>query len=169
VKALFLATSTVTFVASLALPAAADDLPGYSMPHVVDYGGGRIPEYAHLEERTNMKVIGAGLAVAAVPYGFSVLYALSTCGAQTNCRAGSSWLYMPVLGPFLTATQAPTTGGQALSVFDGALQTLGVGIAVAGVLMPRQVVVWQDRESALRVMPAVMPGGAGLSLTLTSM
>jgi hypothetical protein len=160
----------MAFVASLSLPAIADEPPtGYSPPHVVNYTGGRVPEYAHLEQRTNTTLLTPGLWVAGVAYGLSVLYALSTCGAQTECRSGSQWLYVPIVGPFITAAQAPTTGGEALSVFDGALQTMGAGLAVAAVLMPRSVVVWQDRDVAFRVTPAVVPGGAGLSMTLTSM
>jgi hypothetical protein len=46
---------------------------------------------------------------------------------------------------------------------------VGAGLAVAGVMMPRSVVVWQDRGTALRVTPEVVPGGAGLSMTMTSM
>jgi hypothetical protein len=170
VKALFLGTATAAIAASLALPAFADDAKaGYSPPHVVDYAGGRVPEYAHLEERPNTKLIELGLAVVAAPYTLSVLYALGTCGAQMDCRSGSQWLYIPVVGPFMTAAQAPTTGGQALSVFDGALQLIGAGLAVAGVMMPRSVVVWQDLATTLHVAPEVVPGGAGLSVTMTSM
>ncbi len=59
-------------------------------------------------------------------YGSSLLYAVATCGAQQECRNGSAWLYVPVFGPFITAAQAPTTGGQALAAFDGAVQTIGL-------------------------------------------
>src|SRR5258708_855484 len=110
VNALFLGTGAMAFVASLSLPACADEPPtGYSPPHVVDYTGGRLPEYAHLEQRTNMKLITPGLWVAGVSYGVSVLYALGTCGAQTECRSGSQWLYVPIVGPFITAALAPTS------------------------------------------------------------
>jgi hypothetical protein len=169
-KALAIGTGAVALFASLAAPAQAradEPAPGYAPPHVVPYTGGSIPADAHLEERANVTIIGTGLSVLAVPYGFSVLYALGTCGAQMACRQGSQWLYVPVVGPFVTATQAPTSGGQALSVFDGVLQTIGAAIALAGAAMPRSVVVWQDRSAALRLTPAPIPGGAGLSMTLT--
>lgn len=169
-KTLALGTAVVAIAASVALPARADDdsHAGYSPPHVVSYRGGTIPSYAHLEERANRGFIDWGLWVAGVPYGLSVIYALSTCGAQMECRSGSQWLYVPVVGPFVTATQAPTTGGQALSVFDGALQSLGAVLVIAGVSMPRTVVVWQDEEAQLRIAPSALPGGAGLSVTLTN-
>ena len=126
-KTLVAAAAAIALVSSLAPQARADEdtVPGYSPPHVVDYAGGRVPAYAHLEQRTNTTLIEQGLAVTGATYAISVLYALGTCGAQMECRSGSQWLYVPVLGPFMTAAQAPTTGGEALSVFDGALQAAG--------------------------------------------
>ncbi len=163
-----LGVCALALTATVTAPALADDAaPGYVPPHVADYTGGAIPANAHLENRTDRTLLSTGAALAAIPYGFSVLYALSTCGAQMDCRSGSQWLYMPVLGPFLTAAQAPTSGGEALSVFDGALQLTGLGFLVASQLLPRKVVVWQD--TAFQVLPAVVPGGAGLSLSVTSM
>ncbi len=140
--------------------------PGYKPPHVVPYEGGSIPRNAHIEGRANMKLLGPGLVVAAIPYGFSLLYALSTCGAQMECRAGSAWLYAPVIGPFITAYYAPTSGGAALSIFDGALQTVGAAIFLAGLTMPKQVVVWQDDDVAVRVAPAPVAGGVGVVLSV---
>ena len=169
-KPLALGTASLAVVASLAvstLASADEPASGYAPPHVVPYSGGDIPAYAHLEDRANTTLITSGLAVVAAPYAFSVLYALGTCGAQMDCRSGSQWLYMPVLGPFITAVQAPTSGGAALSVFDGAVQVFGASLALAGVFVPSKVVVWQDRTTALRVTPGEIPGGAGVSLTLT--
>jgi hypothetical protein len=45
----------------------------------------------------------------------------------------------------------------------------GLALMIASQTSPRTVVVWQDANAALRVMPTVTPGGAGVSLTLTSM
>lgn len=54
-------------------------------------------------------------------------------------------------------------------MFDGVLQTVLVGVAVAGVALPRTVVVWQDPEMSLRVTPAATQGGGGLTMTLTTL
>jgi hypothetical protein len=170
VRALLVKIGTFAVAATIALPSRADDAsPGYSPPHVVDYAGGAIPPNGHLETRTNTQLLHAGIVTAALPYGFSLLYALSTCGAQMECRSGSAWLYLPFLGPLITAGYAPTSGGAALSVFDGGLQMAGLALMIASQTSPRTVVVWQDANAALRVMPTVTPGGAGVSLTLTSM
>jgi len=167
-KNIALTATIVTAIAFLTAPACADEeLNGYQPPHVVSYTGGRVPPYAHLETRANTKAIELGLASAGAVYALSVLYALGTCGAQMACRSGSEWLYVPVVGPFLTAAQAPTSGGETLSVFDGALQALGVGVAIAGVLLPRTVVVWQDPEMSVRIAPVPTVGGGGLALTMT--
>ncbi len=152
---------------AIACTRSAQTLPGYSPPHVVPYQGGVIPSYAHLEDRPNKPLIQGRLGVAGSVYGLSVLYALGTCGAQMACREGSAWLYVPLVGPFVTATQAPTTGGQALSVFDGVLQVIGSVVAIAGLEMPRSVVAWQDRQDlAVRVKTDSVPGGVGLTLSL---
>jgi hypothetical protein len=140
----------------------------YNTPHVVPYEGGAIPRNAHIEDRTNMTLVGSGTAIAGAAYGMSVLYAMGTCGAQMSCRSGSAWLYVPVVGPFVTATQAPTTGGATLSVFDGMIQALGAGLLVAGIAMPKQVVVWQDAGVAVNVAPAPMPGGGGVMVNVAS-
>jgi hypothetical protein len=141
--------------------------PVYNTPHIVPYEGGTIPRNAHLEDRTNMTLLGPGIGIAGAAYSLSVLYALGTCGAQMECRSGSAWLYVPVVGPFVTATQAPTSGGATLSVFDGAVQLIGASLLVAGIAMPKQVVVWQDDAVAVRVAPAPIAGGGGLSVNVT--
>lgn len=140
----------------------------YRRPHVVSYEGGEIPSSAHFETRPNIGLITGGLLTLAIPYSVSLFYALGTCGAQQACRQGSDWLYVPIVGPFITATQAPTTGGSALSAFDGMLQLAGAAMTVAGIALPRKVVVWQDdRYARLDVTPAVLPGGGGFAVTLS--
>lgn len=90
---LSLAAGVALIASSLARPAAADEeLSGYQPPHVMDYTGGRIPSYAHLETRVDRKMLDVGLGVAGSVYALSVIYALGTCGAQMACRSGSEWL-----------------------------------------------------------------------------
>jgi len=143
-----------------------DPAPGYVRPHIVPYLGGRIPENAHIETRPDWSLVKAGLWTLGSTYVLSLAYALETCGAQMQCRGGSAFLYVPVVGPYFTAGQAPTTGGQALSVFDGVAQSVGAALVLAGLAFPDKFVVWQDKSTAAAVTPVPMVGGAGLVLTV---
>jgi hypothetical protein len=168
-------------VVAPAAPTTAPTLE-YKAPIVRPYEGGVIPDGAHLETRWNKDMFTAGVAVAAAAYLPSLLYAVETCGLQGNsdggppftgsaCRSGSTWLYVPILGPYVTAAQAPTTGGATLSVFDGIVQTAGAALMLAAVLAPRTVVVWQDvaGSTSVRVTPVASAGGAGVAVTVTSL
>ena len=143
----------------------------YVVPHEVPYMGGAIPANAHIETKPNGSLIGAGLGVWGGTYLISLIYALSTCGAQMDCRQGSAALYIPVIGPFITAAQAPTSGGMALAAFDGSVQVLGAALAVAGFIAPKKFVVWQDHVAKLSVTPIAVGQGmsAGVGVTLTHM
>jgi hypothetical protein len=183
------ATATVARTAhadppAVVAPAAPTTAPTleYKAPIVRPYEGGVIPEGAHLETRWNKEMFTVGVAVTAAAYLPSLLYAMETCGLQGNsdggppitgsaCRSGSTWLYVPVIGPFVTAAQAPTTGGATLSVFDGVVQTAGAALMLAAVIAPRTVVVWQDlaRSTSVRVTPVASAGGAGVAVTVTSL
>jgi hypothetical protein len=150
--------------------ATEDTTGGYVIPHFVPYLGGHIPESAHIETKPNLGLVGSGAAIGGTAYFISLIYALSTCGAQMDCRSGSGWLYLPIVGPFITAAQSGTTGGAALAAFDGGVQVLGAVLAVAGVVAPRKFVVWQDKMASISVTPSSPgPMAAGLAVTLTHM
>ncbi len=144
---------------------------GYTPPHFVPYAGGAIPSYANIATKPDMGLAASGIAVLGTSYFVSLVYALSTCGAQMDCRSGSGWLYLPVVGPFITAAQAPTTGGAALAAFDGGVQVLGAALAISSVLAPKKFVMWQDKTSKLSIAPTTVGAGtsAGLAVTLTHM
>jgi len=148
----------------------AEDTGGYVIPHFVPYLGGGIPQYAHIETKPNLALVGSGTAILGTAYFISLIYALSTCGAQTDCRAGSGWLYLPLVGPFITAAQSLTSGGAALAAFDGGVQVLGATLAIAGLVAPKKFVVWQDKTTSISVTPTSPgPMAAGLAVTLTNL
>ncbi len=138
----------------------------YRPPVVVSYEGGAIPRDSHIEERPSRGLIIGGLVTAGTVYAASLTYALSTCGAQQDCRSGSDWLYVPVVGPFITSGKSPTSGGKALAAFDGALQLGGLVMAAVGLLVPQKVVVTPGRAS-LRVDPISVGSGMGVGVTMT--
>jgi len=138
----------------MAAPTKSDG-SGYVAPKFVPYEGGDIPSYAHIETRPNIAFVASGVSIFGSAYVTSLIYGLATCGAQTSCRAGSGWLYLPIAGPFVTSAQAPTTGGQALAAFDGGVQVLGVALTIVGFALPRKYVSWQTKTATLTLSPTV--------------
>ena len=151
-----------------------EDNGGYVKPHSVPYEGGAIPPNASIEKKPNGTLIATGVGILGAAYMGSLIYGLATCTAQQECRSGSGWLYVPVVGPFVAAAQAPTTGGAALALFDGGVQVLGAALIVGGLVFQKRFVVWQSKGADLKLTPngGAGPNGSvsgGLSLTLTHM
>jgi len=145
---------------------------GYVTPTIVPYEGGAIPKDAKLVSQPNLPVLGAGIGLFAASYAGALIYALSTCSAQETCRGGSSFLYIPVIGPFITAAvnETPTTGGRALAAFDGGVQLVGGALAVAAFVWPKKFVMWQSKSASVSVTPTTMGAGtsAGVAVTVTN-
>jgi hypothetical protein len=161
-------------VTRVAAPTSDAEAAGaYVTPTIVPYEGGAIPKDAKLVTQPNLTLLGTGIGVFAASYAGALIYALSTCSAQETCRGGSSYLYIPFIGPFITAAvnETPTTGGRALAAFDGGVQVLSAGLAVASIVWPKKFVMWQSKTTAVQVMPAPMGAGtsAGLAVTVTSL
>lgn len=157
--------------ASVATASATEPPSGpdeYQPPKVVDYYGGRIPRDSVIETRPRYALLATGIAMTGGAYFISLTYALSTCGAKMECRSGSEWLYAPIIGPFMAAAKAPTTGGMALATFDGFVQVGGVALAAASLLSQKKVVVTYGKPS-IQVAPMAVAGGSGIGITLTHM
>lgn len=130
---------------------------GYSAPHRVRYEGGPIPTYAHIETTPRKGLIIGGAAVLGASYLASVFAAMIYCGPGVECQNGG--LYIPVIGPFIVAAQAPSSGGATLAAFDGVLQLSGLGLIIAGFVAPEKFVVWQDSDAQASL--TIVPGGGG--------
>jgi hypothetical protein len=144
---------------------AADD--GYVVPHAVPYQGGVIPQNAYIEHRPNLPFIGTGVGLFGASYLGALIYALNTCSAQEACRQGSGFLYIPIVGPFLTMATSLTTGGSALSGFDGGVQVLGAALAITGFIAQKKFVVWQGKSASVAVMPTPVGAGASAGVAVT--
>lgn len=130
---------------------------GYTAPRRVKYGGGPIPDYAHLETEPRKGLVIAGAVVFGVAYVGSLLAAIGYCGPGSTCVNGA--LYVPLVGPFIVAAQAPSSGGATLAAFDGVVQLSGLGLVIAGFVAPEKFVVWRDEDA--RASLTVVPGGGG--------
>ncbi|MFO0597871.1 MAG: hypothetical protein U0228_21395 [Myxococcaceae bacterium] len=130
---------------------------GYQAPRRVKYEGGLIPEYAHIETEPRKGLIISGAAVLGASYALSVLVAIGYCGPGRECQNGA--LYIPVVGPFIVAAMAPSTGGATLAAFDGVVQLAGLGLLIAGFAAPEKFVVWRDADAHASL--SLVPGGGG--------
>ncbi len=174
---IILSTLALVLVPTAAFADDADppqDSGGYVVPKSTPYEGGRLPANATIENRPHYGIVATGLGILGTAYAGSLIYGISTCSAQQECRAGSGWLYVPVIGPFVTAAQSPTTGGVALALFDGGVQVFGAALAITGLVWQKKFVVWQSKSATLKVTPdsgsSAGPAGAlsgGVSVTLT--
>ncbi|HEY2366010.1 MAG TPA: hypothetical protein VGH87_06475 [Polyangiaceae bacterium] len=144
---------------------------GYVEPTIVPYEGGAIPADAKIVTQPNIPVLATGASLFVASYGGALIYALSTCGAQEACRPGSSFLYIPFIGPLITAAarETPTTGGRALAAFDGGVQILGGALALASFVWPKKFVLWQNKSASVQVTPTTLGAGtsAGVAVTVT--
>jgi hypothetical protein len=136
---------------------------GYTPPRRVRYEGGEVPAYAHIETQPRKGLVISGAAVLGAAYLASIFAAIAYCGPGRECINGG--LYVPVVGPFIVAAQAPSSGGATLAAFDGIVQLGGLGLIIAGFAAPERFVVWQDADAhaSLTVVPG---GGGGVGLAL---
>jgi hypothetical protein len=137
----------------------------YVAPQSVAYEGGKIPMGSFIEKRPNYVFVATGVSILGAAYAASLVTAVAMCGPGMDCSRGSGWLYLPVVGPFVTAAMAPTTGGQALAAFNGGVQVIGASLAIAGFIAPKKFVVWQDEKKTATL--DVAPSAGGFSFTLT--
>jgi hypothetical protein len=138
---------------------------GYVAPLSVAYQGGAIPAGSTIEKRPNIAFVATGVSILGTAYAASLITAIAQCGPGMACSDGAGWLYLPIVGPFVTAAMARTTGGQAIAAFDGGVQTLGGALAITGFIAQKKFVVWQDEKQMASL--AVTPNAGGVSLTLT--
>lgn len=101
-----------------------------------------VPEGYHLESTPRYGLVAAGVSMTAT------LWVVSTITAITLDREKSDdgdpnfddmyWpMFIPVAGPFATIATADSSGtGAAILALDGAIQTLGLALAIAGFAAP---------------------------------
>lgn len=86
--------------------------------------------------------------------------------AATDCRqapcASTGSLILPVVGPFMLASERfATPGQQGLAIALGAAQLAGAGLLIAGVVLENKVLI---RKAPVALAPTLSPGGAGLTI-----
>ncbi len=114
--------------------------------------GAPVPQGYHAETRVRRGLIIGG----AIPLG--IMYTLSVlAGAALNDTGeGGEFMYVPVLGPFLQMTKTDNSAGSTILALDGLTQVAGAAMLVAGLTIPKTVLVRNDLAQ-IRVTP--MPLG----------
>lgn len=114
------------------------------------------------ERQPKYGFVWAGLAVFGAFY-LPAAFAGAATGDHCKSHACTSpgWsLYIPIAGPFLKASTAPTELERFGLVFTGLSQTAGVLMIVGGMLA-RQTVYFYTPRAAVAVAPMLSPGTTG--------
>ena len=137
------------------------------VPHAIsDWREGEpIPAGYHPVERTRRGPIIAGAIVFGIFYFFSALAAAVQQDASNN-NTSATWLYAPVVGPFVTTTQNNSATANVFLVLDGLAQATGATLLIWGLTSPQTLLV-RDDMLGVHVAPRPMllgrnGGGFGL-------
>jgi hypothetical protein len=147
-------------------------------PRRVPYHGGEVPAGATVITRGHNALLAAGIATFGGLYLISVITAAASCSpgdSASSCRANTAWLYIPAIGPFLTAADANASfGGRNLAIFDGVFQVAGLAAAIGAYASSEQWLEFSGptaRSPAPGARWAVLPGApgapAGVSLQIS--
>jgi hypothetical protein len=118
----------------------------------------RIPRDYHVEMATRDAAASArqaGILIFAVSYG-------AAYGAALARPRDLSWLYAPVVGPFV-AMRDRTTAEKVLLGIDGGLQIAGAVLLVGGITLAGKQLV-RNPPPRVQLVPHVESNGAGASM-----
>jgi len=115
------------------------------------------------QQRTRVR---RGLIVAgSIVFGVTYLYTTDLASESPNYSgANESWLWIPVLGPFLQMTESNSTLGNGALTLDALAQASGVAMFIAGIVYPRTILVRNDLASMTVVPMKVGMEGSGMGL-----
>jgi hypothetical protein len=131
------------------------------------------PPGYHFEERPRDGLVTAGYLLTLIPWGIGLLGA-----SAASFRNESTWLGIPVLGPWMTigrrdyvCGRGDRGAGDAMEcvgevflvgayIFDGILQASGVTLLMVGYMVPKKVMV-RDDQQAVRITPMRVGSGYG--------
>ncbi len=131
--------------------------PGYRPPlqvaelEPVRRSRGYMPQWA---------ILAPGLAAFASTYGSSVAAALTVDLSYRGGGSVASWLYAPVVGPWVVAAAARgNAGAQAIFALLGIFEAAGLACIIIGLAINRHA---GPAQPMARIAPIPLPGGAGL-------
>jgi hypothetical protein len=117
--------------------------------------GDSVPSGYHTESHARYGMLGAGAGM------FGAAYIFSAIGGAAAGGGPFGWLFVPVAGPFVMATEAfvlaPLTLGLSaiagfLFMVDGVAQTVGLALTIYGAASQKTVLV-RNESSAFQIKP----------------
>ena len=149
-------------------PQAAAPVKQAIPPRRVPYHGGEIPAGATVVTKGHNGLLAAGLSVFGGLYLISVITAAASCSpgdSASSCRSNTAFLYIPAIGPFLTAADPNASfGGRNLAIFDGVFQIAGIAAAIGAYASSEQWLEYPGptaRSAAPKPRWALLPGAPG--------
>ena len=123
--------------------------------------GGLLPPNAHLEERPRTGLIIGGAVTLGAVWVLTWTFTTASCYNCKNGMVASS--FVPVVGPFL---QAAIQGnqGSAFFVLDGLVQSVGLGLIIAGAVLHKEVLVYDVGPIHAQMTPTANAHGGGFSV-----
>ncbi|MBL8743930.1 MAG: hypothetical protein JNK04_22635, partial [Myxococcales bacterium] len=143
--------------------------------------GDPLPPGYHAEKEVYVPLVMAGaielgttwLTLGVLPGSILLAADAESSGSCVACASGGGTLLVPAIGPFLAMIVLGAEGvkepvGYALLAVDGLVQSAGLGMLIAGLVMQRDVLV-RDRVAGVEVEVAPVvsagPGGGTLGLS----
>lgn len=162
-------------------PPPAEAPPNYSNVKNEWHEGDPLPPGYHAEKEMFIPLVMAGaielgttwLTLGVLPGAILLAADAETSGSCVGCGAGGATLLVPAIGPFLTmivlgAEGATEPVGYALLAVDGVIQSAGLGMLIAGLVIQRDVLV-RDRVAGVEVevkpLVSAGPGGGTIGLS----
>jgi hypothetical protein len=153
---------------ALAIDSIAESARTPDRPERVPYREGQpVPEGYHLEESPRWDLVAGGTTVLATLWSISSVSAVvldreDTDDGDPNFDDMYWPMFIPVAGPFATIKTSDASGtGAAILALDGAVQTLGLGLLIAGFAAPKTELVSDDEWT---IAPSLSRDGGGLEL-----
>ena len=133
--------------------------------YITDWEPGRpIPPGYRQEMRARKGLVIAGSITFGAIYIYTALIGEVENNNSISGQDSNGWLWIPVLGPFLEAADTGSDIPASVLILDGIGQAGGLAMLIAGLAMPRPILVRNDLFSMTPVPMTLGKGASGFGL-----